>query len=326
MNKREFLKILSYSGAGLATMGFSTAFFPSSAKNIFLNPEENLGDNPLFFKISLAQWSLHRTIFSGKLDHLDFAATAKNEFDIEAVEYVNQFFKDKATDKKFLTEMKQRAEDVGVKSLLIMIDHEGDLGSVEESKRLKAVENHYKWVEAAKFLGCHSIRVNAAGYGSQNEVGDAAIDGLGRLSTFAEDYDINIIVENHGGYSSDGKWLSHVIKKVKKKNCGTLPDFGNFCIEKSDPSDYNSPCAVLYDRYLGVSELISYAKGVSAKSHDFNESGDEINSDYRRMLQIVKDAKFNGYIGIEYEGNNLNEMDGIRATKNLLLRIGKEIS
>lgn len=324
MNKREFIKLLSYSSAGLATMGFSSAF-SSSAKNL-AQGGLLFGDKPLFFKISLAQWSLNKTIFSGKLNHMDFAATAKKEFDIDAVEYVNQFFKDKAQDQEYLKEMKQRADDAGIKNLLIMIDHEGDLASIEENKRIKAVENHYKWVEAANYLGCHSIRVNAAGYGSQTEVGEAAIDGLERLATFAEDYDINIIVENHGGYSSDGKWLSGVIKKVKKKNCGTLPDFGNFCIEKSDPSNGDSPCSIEYDRYVGISELMPYAKGVSAKSHDFNESGDEIKTDYRRMLQIVKDAKFNGYIGIEYEGKTLSEMDGIRATKNLLLKIGEEIS
>lgn len=278
---------------------------------------ETATSSNLFFQISLAQWSLHKTIFDGKMDNLDFAATTKNEFGISAVEYVNQFFKDKAEDQSYLGEMKKRAEDNGVKSLLIMIDGEGYLGSTDDAERVKAVENHYKWVEAAKFLGCHSIRVNAAGQGTAEEVSTAAMDGLGKLSTFAKDHNINVIVENHGGYSSDGKWLSGVISGVGMDNCGTLPDFGNFCIERSD-----NGCANEYDRYQGMIELMPFAKGVSAKSNVFNDTGDEVNIDYKRILKTVKDAGYSGYIGIEYEGSELSEMDGIKATKALLEKVG----
>ncbi len=286
----------------------------------------------LFFQISLAQWSLHKLFFAQELDNLDFAMTAQKEFGINAVEYVNQFFKDKATDQAYLGDMKQRADDHGVKSLIIMIDGEGDLGSTDDTTRKTAVENHYKWVEAAQFLGCHSIRVNAAGQGTAEEVAAAATDGLGQLATFANDFNINVIVENHGGYSSDGSWLAGVISNVGMGNCGTLPDFGNFCIERTKPEAntveawMKTVCVEEYDRYQGMQELMPFAKGVSAKSYDFNEQGEETKMDYARILQIVKDAGYTGYIGVEYEGQRLAPMEGIRATKALLEKAGSMVS
>lgn len=268
------------------------------------------------FKISLAEWSLHRTLKEGKLDNRDFAKVAKNDYGIEAIEYVNQFFKDKARDKAYLAELKQRAEDLGVKTLLIMIDGEGNLGDADDQKRAKAVENHYPWVEAAKFLGCHSIRVNAASSGSYEEQLDRAADGLRRLTEFAAPHEINVIVENHGKLSSNGQWLSAVIKKVDRPRCGTLPDFGNFRL--ADGKEY--------DRYKGVAELMPFAKAVSAKSHDFDDAGNETQTDYRRMVKIVIDAGYHGYLGIEYEGSKLSEPEGIRATKKLLEKVRQELS
>ena len=274
------------------------------------------GENEPLFRISLAEWSLHRTLFGGKLDNLDFAKTAKNDFGIEAVEYVNQFFKDKAKDQKYVAEMKRRAGDLGVRSLLIMIDDEGALGDADESRRKQAVENHYKWVEAANTLGCHSIRVNAQSQGSYEEQLDRAADGLRRLTEFGAAHQMNVIVENHGGLSSNGAWLAAVIKKVNHPRCGTLPDFGNF----------NLGDGRQYDRYKGVQEMMPYAKGVSAKSGDFDEQGNERNIDYLRMLKIVLDAGYRGHLGIEYSGNGLSEPDGIRATKKLLERVRTELS
>lgn len=280
----------------------------------------------LFFKISLAEWSLNKSIFAGKLTNLDFPRIAKEEFGIEGVEYVNQFFKDKAEDAAYLAELNKITGDLGVSNVLIMIDGEGHLGATDEAERIKAVENHYKWVTAAKTLGCHSIRVNAAGEGTAEEVSSAAIDGLGRLSTFAAEGGMNVIVENHGGYSSDGSWLSNVISSVGMDNCGTLPDFGNFCITYGQDADGNRTCEKSYDRYQGATELMPFAKGVSAKSHDFNEAGDEIHTDYTKMLQIVKDAGYRGFIGIEYEGSELGEYDGIRKTIDLLKSAGAKLS
>ena len=277
------------------------------------------------FEISLAQWSLHRSLYSGELEHLDFAKISKENFGIDAIEYVNSFFFEKAEDKSYLREMKNRADDYGVKSLLIMCDNEGSLGDPDNQKRQKAVENHYKWHEAAKYLGCHSIRVNAYLTESLHglEVGDytktgsyenqvsLAADGLRKLTEFGANIGINTIVENHGGLSSDGAWLASVMKAVDHPMCGTLPDFGNFRIEGDR----------WYDRYKGVKELMPFAKAVSAKSHDFDSNGNETRTDFFRMMDIVIDAGYSGYVGIEYEGSVMNEMSGIKATKDLLERV-----
>jgi sugar phosphate isomerase/epimerase len=268
------------------------------------------------FKISLAEWSLHKTIFAEKLDNLDFAKTAKTEFGIEGIEYVNQFFMDKAEDQTYLKELKNRADGEGVKSLLIMCDNEGRLGDPDNQKRTQAVENHYKWVEAAKFLGCHSIRVNAASEGPFEEQMKLAADGLKRLTEFSTKYDLNVIVENHGGLSSNGEWLTGVMKTVDRPHCGTLPDFGNFQVKDNE----------WYDRYKGVQELMPFAKAVSAKSHEFDKNGNEVRTDYLKIMKIVLDAGYRGYVGIEYEGSELSEIEGIKATKLLLERVRENLS
>ena len=283
-----------------------------------------LGGSPLLaadekkplFKISLAQWSLHKTFFDKKADPLDFAKMAKEDFGIDAIEYVNQFFKDKAKDQNYLGELKKRADGLGVKSVLIMCDGEGNLGDANEANRTKAVENHFKWADAAKFLGCHSIRVNAASSGSSDEQIERAADGLRKLSEYAAKLELNVLVENHGGLSSNGAWLAAVMKKVDLKNCGTLPDFGNFRVSGTEN----------YDRYKGVTELMPFAKAVSAKSHDFDDKGNETHTDYRKMMKIVLDAGYHGYVGIEYEGGKISESDGIKATKKLLETVRDELS
>ena len=274
---------------------------------------------PLPFKISLAQWSLHKTLFAKQLDNLDFPVVAKKDYGISAVEWVNQFWKDKARDQAYLKQLKQRCEDNGVISVLIMCDGEGQIGDPDAAKRQKTVENHRKWVEAAVFLGCHSIRVNAhAGdTGSPEEQAKRATEGLHALSEFAAPHKIGVIVENHGGLSSNGAWLAGVIKAVGLPNCGTLPDFGNF--RQKDGSEY--------DRYKGVDEMMPFAKGVSAKTHDFNPDGTESHTDYAKMLQlVVKKHGYHGHIGIEYEGSKLPEPDGIRATKALLEKLGPTLA
>lgn len=310
LGRRNFLQI-GAAGAATAAVG-STALAQEEEKK----KNEGGKKKRMAFRISLAQWSLHKTLFSGKLDNLDFAATTKKEFKISAVEYVNQFFKDKAEDKDYLAEMQKRHEDNKVRCLLIMIDGEGALGDADEAKRKQAVENHYKWVEAAKFLGCHSIRVNAKSTNDWEESQKLAADGLRSLSEFAKDHKMNVIVENHGGLSSNGKWLAETIAKVEMKNCGTLPDFGNFRVS----NDEN------YDRYQGVTELMPQAKAVSAKSHDFDEEGNEIHTDYTKMMKIVLDAGYKGFVGIEYEGRKLDEYAGIKATKKLLMKVRKELA
>ncbi len=299
MDRRKFL----ISSGQLTTLAMLASTLP--AHKLLASESKKL-----FFNISLAQYSFHRQLYAGKLSTLDFPVKAKKLFDIDAVEYVNIFFPDKAKDKKFLGDLKQRTKDNGVQNLLIMIDAEGDLCDLDNTLRTQAVENHYKWVEAAQYLGCHTLRVNILGKGTSEEVKKVAVDSLGKLSKFSQDYNINIVVENHGGYSSNGAWLADLIKTVAMPNCGSLPDFGNF-------GDY--------DRYRGVEELLPYAKGVSAKSYTFDENGNEITTDFKRMLKLIKASKFNGHIGIEFEGE-MDEDKGVMATKQLLQRLGAELS
>jgi L-ribulose-5-phosphate 3-epimerase len=257
------------------------------------------------FTISLAEWSLHRSIRSGEMTNLDFPRVAREKFGIDAIEYVNSFFKDRARDETYLAELKRRCEGEGVSSLLIMCDGEGALGDPDEKARLEAVENHRKWADAAKRLGCHSIRVNAQSSGSPEEQARLVADGLRRLTEYCAMLDLNCLVENHGGLSSNGEWLAGVMKRVDHPRVGTLPDFGNW---------YE------YDRYKGVAELMPFARAVSAKSHDFDENGNETRTDYERMMRIVLDAGYRGRVGIEYEGDRLPEAEGIMATKRLLER------
>ena len=272
------------------------------------------GESP--FKISLAQWSLHRAIRGGDLDHLDFAKASRRDYGIDAIEYVSQFFQARAADTEYLDEMRRRASDEGVRSLLIMIDGVGALGAPDEATRTKAVEGHRPWLDAAAALGCHAIRVNARSDGSRNEQLAHTSDGLRRLCEHAEALELSVIVENHGGLSSDGAWLARLMRTVDHPRCGTLPDFGNFRIGLMKT----------YDPYRGVTEMMPWARAVSAKSHDFDERGNEKTIDYARMMGIVLDAGYHGHVGIEYEGGRLGEPEGIRATKRLLERVRDEVT
>ena len=258
------------------------------------------------YKISLAEWSLHRALGKGTISNLDFPRITKKTYGLDAVEYVSTFFKGKGEDTAYLTALKDSCNKYGVKSLLIMVDSEGSLADTSKAARTKAVENHYKWVKAAKFLGCHSIRVNAAGRGTMGQMQAAAIDGLGRLSEYAAGFGINVIVENHGGNSSIAKWLVEIMKTINKPNCGVLPDLGNF---------YE------YDRYKGVTEMMPYAKGVSGKTLEFDAEGNETRVDFAKMMKIISDSKYTGYIDVEYEGNTLSEDEGIKASIVLINKV-----
>jgi sugar phosphate isomerase/epimerase len=273
------------------------------------SPTEEAG-NPLF-RISLAEWSLHRALSAGELDNLDFPGVARTEYGIEGVEYVNSFFKERAEDFTYLADLKSRCDGHGVRSVLIMCDGEGAIGDPDSAARTQAVENHYRWVEAARYLGCHSIRVNAQSQGSPEEQKNLAADGLRRLAEFADSREINVVVENHGGLSSNGAWLAGVMEAVDHPRCGTLPDFGNFNLGDGES----------YDRYQGVRELMPYAKAVSAKSYVFDAQGNEREMDFFRLMRIVLGAGYRGFVGIEYEGTETSEPEGIRATKALLERV-----
>lgn len=282
-----------------------------------------------FFKLSLAQWSLHKAMRDDReIDPLDFAEKAK-DLGFEGIEYVSQLYNKQIETMgmdSVLKVLKTNSVKFGMQNVLIMVDGEGNMASTNDKERNTAVENHYKWVDAAQILGCHSIRVNAHGEGTAEEVAKAAIDGLTKLSEYAEKKGINVLVENHGGYTSNGAWLADVMKRVNRPNCGTLPDFGNFCQTIGYGSINDVNCKDPYDIYKGLAELMPYAKAVSAKSYDFDENGNQPKIDYLKMMEIVKDAGYTGFVGVEYEGSNKSEMEGIKLTRNLLLKAGNELS
>jgi len=293
--------------------------------------KESMQTTP-FFKLSLAQWSIHRMILDEGLDPYSFAEKASS-WGFSGLEYVSQLYKkelqaanySKEAMAVFVKKCNDESNKYGLKNLIIMVDGQGDLATTDTKKRNNAVKNHYKWVDAAAAMGCHSIRVNLAGSTKEEEWIVNAVDGLTQLATYAATKNINIIVENHGGLSSNGAKLAEVMKKVAMVNCGTLPDFGNFCIKKGRKDTLEKVCLEAYDNYKGVAELMPYAKAVSAKSYNFNVAGNETTLDYSKLLQIVKDAGYKGYIGVEYEGKELNEAKGILATKRLLLAASKSL-
>jgi sugar phosphate isomerase/epimerase len=301
-----------FRGAGLAALAAAAARL-SSRVEAAVGGQAASPAEPLF-RLSLAEWSYHRALQSGQMQHLDFPSKAKLH-GLQGCEYVNQFFKDKAQDRKYLRELTTRCDENGVRSLLIMCDGEGELAGADEAKRHEAIENHLRWLEAASFLGCHSIRVNLYGEGTPEELAPRAADSLHRLGDLGDSYGLNVIVENHGGTSSVGSWLADVMKRADHPRVGTLPDFGNFDLGGGKS----------YDRYKGVEEMMPFARAVSAKSYDFDAAGNETTIDYARMLKIVLAADYHRYLGIEYEGERLSEPEGVEATKALLLRLRDQL-
>lgn len=331
MKRRQFIGNSAKAGVGLSIMGI----YACKNTNKKEEKEEETAVEAVvepFFKLSLAQWSINKMIRNDGVDPYTFAEKAK-AWGFEGLEYVSGLYyplleKDnfsEAAMKEFVDRSNAESQKHGLTNLLIMIDGQGNLAAEESTERTAAVENHHKWVDAAAAMGCHSIRVNLNGSTDPEVWKEASIDGLTQLASYAKDKNINIIVENHGGPSSNAAWLAEIMKEVNMANCGTLPDFGNFCMKREDGSYYESKCIEEYDKYKGVKELMPYAKAVSAKSYDFDEEGNETTIDYVRMLKIVKDAGYTGYIGVEYEGNELGEKEGILATKNLLINAAKKI-
>jgi sugar phosphate isomerase/epimerase len=294
----------------------------------------------LFFDISLAEFSFASDLWTGKISNLDFPAKAKNDFGISVVEYVSGFFNGKHKDSDYLADLKKRAEDAGVKNNLIMVDDQ-NLADLDDAKRKAAVESHYPWVDAAKYLGCSSIRVNLGSMdmpGTSEDEAKAAVDGYGKLLEYGDKAGLNVIVENHLGRSCNAQWLVNIMKQVNHRRAGVLPDFGNFCVKRTKPETNDiagwmkTVCLEQYDMYKGVEELMPYAKGVSAKTHKFKPNGEEHEMDFARLFNIIKKAGFKGYVGIEYEGGLMRAMgkdesyltndEGVAATKKLLEKVG----
>ena len=268
------------------------------------------------FKISLAEWSLHKALRAKEIKNMDFPQIARERYEIDAVEFVNQFFKDEVRNEKYLMELKKHAADYGVTCVLIMIDGEGDLSAKDKAERSKAVDQHKAWVDAASMLGCHAIRVNTGNNYSPSDVGGIA-EACAALTEYGSSKKISIICENHGGPSSNPDAMIALMKAVNNPNFGTLPDFGNF--PKDKEGNYT------LDVYQAIARMMPFAHGVSAKSYDFDDKGHEVKLDFARILKIVTDAGYKGHVGIEYEGSKLSESEGILATKKLLTSVrGKE--
>ena len=314
-SRRSFIK---KTALGTTALTASSAF-PLSLYSVPLN-------SLVLPKISLAQWSLHRAFIADRLQAENFAYIAKNTFGIGAVEYVNQFYVQKANDEGFWNQMKRNADNEGVQSLLIMVDDEGLLGDTNTAARNKAVENHYKWIHAAKLMDCHSIRINAFTNSSvPSEIRSALVKGLEYLATYGAKEGIHILIENHGFHTSDADFMVGIIKEINNLYLGTLPDFGNWCLNAEWGSTQGNTCTQVYDPYDGVSKFLPFAKGVSAKSYNFNDTGYDTVNDYPKLLKLVKEFGYDGYIGIEYEGSTLSEEAGIRATKALIEKVWQQV-
>jgi len=339
--RREFLSQLGLAtaGLGLSALVPESLFAAETAKKFT-------------FEISLAEFSFASELFTGKMKNMDFPARAKNEFGVSVLEYVSGFFNNKHTDQAYLKELKQRCDDLGMKNHLIMVDGE-NIASLDAAKRQKAAEAHHAWIDAAKYLGCSSIRVNLGDAmsalsgkgeeGTMEEVGKAAADGYQKVCEYAGTVGLNVIVENHFGYSTDPDWLVGVMKQVKAKNKGFLPDFGNFCAERSKPASMDlkgimaTKCVKEHDKYEGTKKMMPFAKGISAKTHKFDSNGNDIDTDFMKIFKIIKASGWTGgYVGIEYEGGLMRDLggdtsylpnaEGILATKKLLERVQKELA
>ncbi len=331
-SRRQFINQLGLATAGL---GLSSIL-----------PNELLAKTAkaFTFEISLAEFSFASELYTGKMTNMDFPERAKKVHNINVLEYVSGFFNNKHKDQAYLQELKKRCDDLGVKNHLIMVDGE-NITALDDKTRQKAVESHYPWVEAAKFLGCSAIRVNLGDTmamlsgkpeeGTKEVVAKAAVDGYAKLVEFAGKMGINVIVENHFSYSTDADWLTGIMKQVPGKNKGFLPDFGNFCAERTKPAAMDiksiiaTKCLKEYDKYEGVKKMMPFAKGISAKTHKFDANGMDLDTDFLKMFTIIKNSGWTGgYVGVEYEGGLLRDMggdnsylsndDGIKATKALL--------
>lgn len=324
-NRREFIRKTAMGAAGIGLAASLPEYLYAEA------------GKELFFKIAISQFSFASQFWTKQLDALDFPAKAK-ELGITGLDYCSMFFADKAKDQIFLKELKKRSGDAGSYNLRIMIDGEGVLGDLNETARLKAVENHYKWIDAASALGCPMIRVNVGGEGNPADVANAAVDSLGRLIAYGSKQNIDVVVENHIGISCNGAWLAGVMKQVNNSHCGTLADFGNFCVNRTKPETNDiagyikTKCLEEYDRYKGITELMPYAKGVHAKTHVFDTTGNDVETDFSRMFKIIKKSGFTGWVSVEYEGGllkmyskdnkYLDDYAGTTATKNLIVKAG----
>jgi sugar phosphate isomerase/epimerase len=327
MNRRNFIRNTSAAAAGMGLAStLPSLLYGSSNKE-------------LFFQIAISQFSFASEFWTKQLDPLNFAAKSR-ELGISGLDYCSMFFADKVKDRSYLNELKKRSADAGCYNLRIMVDGEGVLCDLNETARLKAVEDRYKWMDVAAQLGCPMIRVNLEGEGNPPDVAKAAVDSLGRLIEYGKKQQTDVIVENHEGISCNGAWLAGVMKELNNPHGGILADFGNFCIKRTNPETNDiagylkTKCLEEYDRYLGITEIMPYAKGIHAKTYRFDKSGNDLETDFYRMFKIIKKSGYTGWISLEYEGglfkmynkdnSYLDDYAGVTATKLLVEKAASE--
>ncbi|MCG3126830.1 MAG: hypothetical protein CHACPFDD_01685 [Phycisphaerae bacterium] len=313
LTRRDALRQTALAAATLAAPAAALAapaasLLPTAAAGAFAGPQSG-GERKAAFDISLAAWSVNRMFYSGRLKQIDMPELARKQCDLAGLELVNSFFP--SPQYRYCQDLSKRATDHGVRILLIMCDGEGDLSAADKAQRAQAVRNHRKWVDVAAALGCHSIRCNSGGEAKNADSIKRCAEACAALVEYARADKINIIIENHGGLSADPGSMLEVIKQVNDPLFGTLPDFGNFPKE--------------VDRYEAVRAWMPHARAVSAKCHEFDDKGEETATDYHKMMRIVVEAGYHGFVGIEYEGKSDDEIAGVLTCKRLLERCRQEL-
>ena len=325
-NRRKFIKNIFKSSAAISLSS------PLLNNDLFANYVSNK------LKISLQCFSFASEFYKGNFNLSNFSKIVRETYNLDGAEFWSIPFMGKEKNSNFLNELRQKSNDYGVKNTIILVDlldmqtmkQGNSLASIDKKERNQAIEDHKPWIDAAKSIGCDSIRINLWSDASMQEVMKVSIESISKLLEYASDKNISIVIENHGGHTGDAKWLVNLIKKINNKKLGTLPDFGtlNFCVKRDLNLDFTAKCLSQYDKYLGVKELLPYAKGISAKSTQFDLKGNETDTNFKKMVRLIKKSNFEGYISIEYEGairdtfsqqnNHLPTHDGILATKKLL--------
>ncbi len=272
-------------------------------------------------EIGLSTWSLHRHMgpikrqvvtdtgekhewteeYPEDVSLLDFAGFARKEYGLTHLELIQMSFP--STEASYLKKLRSAVEAAEAVIENVPIDV-GDICELAPERRAEHVRNIKSWMDVAAAIGSRAVRVNT---GPSREGSDAlalAVESCKRLAEHADKLGLNVLIENHGGISSDPQLLKQLIESVSTERMGACPDFGGF------------DEAIRYD---GLQKIMPLAKLVHAKSYAFDEHGEETAIDYARCMQIVKNSGFSGVLSIEYEGDG-NASEGIKKTKELILR------
>jgi L-ribulose-5-phosphate 3-epimerase len=264
----------------------------AAAMAAFLTGTHSTHAAPASDEISLAAWSLVRSFRNGKWKLVDLPRICRENLGIGALEFVNQFFENPVL--QYLQTVKRAGKQYEVKFVRIMVDGEGEMAAVEKKDRLASARAHRKWVDIAYELGCADIRCNMRGgtpdWKNDKDLVKRAAEAFNDLLEYARPANIDILIENHGGASSDPDTLVAVMKAVNNPHFGTLPDYGN--VNLGD------------DRYEVMRKILPYAKGVSVKAA-WTADGNNVFGDLEKLIKITQESGFHGFWGIESSYNLL---------------------